>query len=45
MIFRLLFISLIAINISSNEIKEYEARYSYDTEEISIKGIRKLEKN
>lgn len=44
MIFRLLFISLIAINISSNEIKEYKARYSYDTEEISIKGIRKLEK-
>ena len=42
--YRFLVIGILSISLNANEIEEYTARYAYDTDEISIKGIRKLEK-
>lgn len=44
--FNLIFLLIFAFyNIEAEAIKEYSARYSYISDEISIKGIRKLEIN
>ena len=43
--YKLLLIFALAIQISAIELPIYEARYSYESEEINIKGIRKFQKN
>jgi hypothetical protein len=35
---------LLSFQLPSSEIKEYEAKYSYESDEISINGVRKFEK-
>ena len=42
--FKTYFLILLCFQLASSEIKEYEARYSYESDEISINGIRKFEK-
>ena len=42
--YRFLLIGILSVSLNANGIQEYTARYAYDTDEISIKGIRKLEK-
>jgi hypothetical protein len=37
-------ILLLSFQLPSSEIKEYEAKYSYESDEISINGVRKFEK-
>ena len=43
--YKLLLIFAFAIQINAIELPIYEARYSYESEEINIKGIRKFQKN
>ena len=43
--YKLLLIFALAIPINAIELPIYEARYSYESEEINIKGIRKFQKN
>ena len=43
--YKLLLICAFAIQINAIELPIYEARYSYESEEINIKGIRKFQKN
>jgi|TARA_B110000967_G_scaffold203575_1_gene244474 hypothetical protein len=40
--YKFLFLIVISIDISAIEIKDYIARYSFESDEISIEGIRKL---
>ena len=40
--YKLLLIFALAIQISAIELPIYEARYSYESEEINIKGVRKI---
>ena len=42
--FNTCFLLLLCYQLASLEIKEYEARYSYESDEISINGVRKFEK-
>ena len=42
--FNTCFLLLLCSQLASLEIKEYEARYSYESDEISINGVRKFEK-
>ena len=42
--YKFLIIGILSVSLNADDIEEYTARYAYDTEEISIKGIRKLEK-
>ena len=44
--FNLIFLLIFAFfNINAESINEYSAKYFYTSDEISIKGIRKLEIN
>ena len=43
--YKLLLIFALAIQINAIELPIYEARYSYESEEINIKGVRKFHKN
>jgi hypothetical protein len=43
--YKLLLIFAFAIQINAIELPIYEARYSYESEEINIKGIREFQKN
>ena len=43
--YKLLLIFALAFQINAIELPIYEARYSYESDEINIKGIRKFQKN
>jgi hypothetical protein len=42
--YKLLLIFALVIQINAIELPIYEAKYSYESEEINIKGIRKFQK-
>ena len=42
--YKFLFISMLSIVIHANELPEYEAKYKFDSKEISITGIREFKR-
>ena len=43
--YKLLLIFVVSFGINAIEISDYEARYSFESDEINIEGIRKFSKN